>query len=64
MADDELILTERRGNKDGILWLTLNRPDKLNAPPWQPAPHGRGAEDGGPRDPHPAESPLAGLVGG
>ncbi len=31
MADDDLVLTERRGNKEGILWLTLNRPTKLNA---------------------------------
>src|SRR5215218_2157092 len=28
---DELILTERRGATEGILWLTFNRPEKLNA---------------------------------
>src|SRR5581483_3012627 len=28
---DELLLTERRGEHDGILWLTLNRPHRLNA---------------------------------
>jgi 2-(1,2-epoxy-1,2-dihydrophenyl)acetyl-CoA isomerase len=27
----ETLLTERRGEYDGILWLTLNRPDRLNA---------------------------------
>lgn len=27
----ETLLTERRGEQDGILWLTLNRPEKLNA---------------------------------
>jgi enoyl-CoA hydratase/carnithine racemase len=27
----ENLLTERRGNHQGILWLTLNRPEKLNA---------------------------------
>src|SRR6266568_7171008 len=27
----ETLLTERRGAADGILWLTLNRPDRLNA---------------------------------
>jgi 2-(1,2-epoxy-1,2-dihydrophenyl)acetyl-CoA isomerase len=27
----ETLLTERRGDVDGILWLTLNRPEKLNA---------------------------------
>ena len=26
-----LILTERHGNKDGILWNTLNRLERLNA---------------------------------
>ena len=31
MANEELVLTERRGEKDGILWLMLNRPNKLNA---------------------------------
>src|SRR5262249_44767736 len=30
MAYDSL-LTERRGATEGILWLTLNRPEKLNA---------------------------------
>ena len=31
MSDENPILQERRGAKDGILWLTLNRPEKLNA---------------------------------
>ena len=31
MADSNPILTERRGQTNGILWITLNRPDKLNA---------------------------------
>ena len=31
MSDENPILTERRGKQDGILWLTLNRPEKLNA---------------------------------
>ena len=31
MSDDQPILTERRGERDGILWITLNRPEKLNA---------------------------------
>ncbi len=30
MAQEEL-LCERRGNKNGIVWLTLNRPEKMNA---------------------------------
>ncbi|MYA16316.1 MAG: enoyl-CoA hydratase/isomerase family protein, partial [Gammaproteobacteria bacterium] len=31
MSDENLVLTERRGEKDGILWVTLNRRNKLNA---------------------------------
>ena len=31
MADEHPILSERRGDKNGILWLTLNRPERLNA---------------------------------
>ena len=31
MSDENPILTERRGQQEGILWLTLNRPEKLNA---------------------------------
>ena len=31
MSDENPILAERRGKQDGILWLTLNRPEKLNA---------------------------------
>lgn len=31
MSDEQPILSERRGESNGILWLTLNRPHKLNA---------------------------------
>ena len=31
MSDYQPLLTERRGETDGILWITLNRPEKLNA---------------------------------
>lgn len=31
MSETNPILSERRGQENGILWLTLNRPEKLNA---------------------------------
>lgn len=31
MSDENPILIDRRGEKNGILWLTLNRPERLNA---------------------------------
>ncbi|MYD43839.1 MAG: enoyl-CoA hydratase/isomerase family protein [Gammaproteobacteria bacterium] len=31
MSDEQPLLIERRGENDGILWITLNRPEKLNA---------------------------------
>ncbi|MCE2407604.1 MAG: enoyl-CoA hydratase/isomerase family protein [Pseudomonadales bacterium] len=31
MSDDQPLLIERRGEVEGILWITLNRPEKLNA---------------------------------
>ena len=31
MTDEQPILVERRGERDGIVWITLNRPEKLNA---------------------------------
>ncbi len=31
MATEQPILHERRGERDGIVWVTLNRPEKLNA---------------------------------
>lgn len=31
MPEEHPILSERRGQKNGILWLTLNRPERLNA---------------------------------
>lgn len=31
MSDENPLLVERRGNHNGILWLTLNRPERLNA---------------------------------
>ncbi len=31
MGDSDPILAERRGNQNGILWITLNRPEKMNA---------------------------------
>ncbi len=31
MGDSDPILAERRGKLNGILWITLNRPEKLNA---------------------------------
>ena len=31
MSDDQPLLVERRGEVEGILWITLNRPEKLNA---------------------------------
>ena len=34
MPEEHPILSERRGQKNGILWLTLNRPERLNAIPF------------------------------
>ena len=31
MSDEQPLLIERRGENDGILWITLHRPEKLNA---------------------------------
>jgi len=31
VSDDQPLLIERRGEVEGILWITLNRPEKLNA---------------------------------
>ena len=31
MSEEQPLLSERRGHQNGILWLTLNRPQKLNA---------------------------------
>ena len=31
MTETDEILCERKGEQDGIIWLTLNRPERLNA---------------------------------